>query len=293
MLARRLTTRLHRVAADPVRSGHEAGDAEPSLLVGPGRAALARRTRVEHVADDRGVGAGGRSPSRVLFVRDDPRAGRGHAVLVTDRSLDRDAVPQAEEESVRGRVEAAQEGRGEVGVRRHEREAPRAGAHVDPEPASAAGRRDQGACPRAELGRFVDSRVLSYMDRTRAAIDEYRTLELRRVGIQVTFAVIFGVVALLLLLAAVWVGLAFADSLATPIAHLIRAADRVRAGDLTARVPEIEEGSEVDRLSRAFNRMTDQLASQRSELINANNQRMLGMATEPQLDRSTPTSCSR
>ena len=112
----------------------------------------------------------------------------------------------------------------------------------------------------------------TYMDRTRAAIDEYRTLELRRAGIQVTFAVIFGVVALLLLLAAVWVGLTFADSLATPIAHLIRAADRVRAGDLTARVPEIEEGSEIDSLSRAFNRMTDQLASQRAELINANNQ---------------------
>jgi two-component system nitrogen regulation sensor histidine kinase NtrY len=122
------------------------------------------------------------------------------------------------------------------------------------------------------VGRFVDARVLSYMDRTRAAIDEYRTLELRRAGIQVTFAVIFGVVALLLLLAAVWVGLTFADSLATPIAHLIRAADRVRAGDLTARVPEIEEGSEIDSLSRAFNRMTDQLGSQRSELINANNQ---------------------
>jgi two-component system nitrogen regulation sensor histidine kinase NtrY len=70
----------------------------------------------------------------------------------------------------------------------------------------------------------------------------------------------------------VWVGLTFADSLATPIAHLIRAADRVRAGDLTARVPEIQEGSEIDSLSRAFNRMTDQLASQRAELINANNQ---------------------
>jgi two-component system, NtrC family, nitrogen regulation sensor histidine kinase NtrY len=122
------------------------------------------------------------------------------------------------------------------------------------------------------VGRFVDARVLNYMDRTRAAIDEYRTLELRRAGIQVTFAVIFGVVALLLLLAAVWVGLSFADSLATPISYLIRAADRVRAGDLTARVPEIEEGSEIDSLSRAFNRMTDQLSSQRSELINANNQ---------------------
>ena len=122
------------------------------------------------------------------------------------------------------------------------------------------------------VGRFVDARVLDYMDRTRAVVDEYRSLELRRAGIQVTFAVIFGVVALLLLLAAVWVGLTFANRLATPIARLIRAADRVRAGDLTARVPEIEEGSEIDSLSRAFNRMTAQLASQRAELIRANNQ---------------------
>jgi two-component system, NtrC family, nitrogen regulation sensor histidine kinase NtrY len=122
------------------------------------------------------------------------------------------------------------------------------------------------------VGRFVDPRVLDYMDRTREAIDEYRALELRRSGIQVTFAMIFGVVALLLLLAAVRVGLAFANRLAMPISRLIAAADRVRVGDLTASVPEDAEGHEIDHLSRAFNRMTAQLSSQRAELINANNQ---------------------
>ncbi|HYZ25710.1 MAG TPA: PAS domain-containing sensor histidine kinase [Geminicoccaceae bacterium] len=122
------------------------------------------------------------------------------------------------------------------------------------------------------VGRFVDARVLDYMERTREAIDEYRALELRRAGIQVTFAMIFGVVALLLLLAAVRVGLAFANRLAMPISRLIAAADRVRVGDLTASVPEHEEGHEIDHLSRAFNRMTAQLGSQRAELINANSQ---------------------
>ena len=89
--------------------------------------------------------------------------------------------------------------------------------------------------------RFVDARVLGYLERTRAMVDEYRSLEVRRSGIEVTFAMIFGVVALLLLLAAVWVGLSFANSLAAPLSRLIVAADRVRAGDLTARVPEAEE----------------------------------------------------
>jgi two-component system nitrogen regulation sensor histidine kinase NtrY len=120
------------------------------------------------------------------------------------------------------------------------------------------------------VGRFVDSRVLDYMERTRQAIDEYRALEGRRSGIQVTFAMIFGVVALLLLLVAVRIGLGFADRLAMPIARLIAATDRVRVGDLTVSVPEQEEGHEIDQLSHAFNRMTAQLASQRTELINAN-----------------------
>jgi two-component system nitrogen regulation sensor histidine kinase NtrY len=120
------------------------------------------------------------------------------------------------------------------------------------------------------VGRFVDARVLDYMDRTREAIDEYHALEGRRSGIQLTFAMIFGVVALLLLLAAVRVGLGFADRLAMPISRLIAATDRVRIGDLSASVPEQEEGHEIDQLSRAFNRMTAQLASQRTELINAN-----------------------
>src|SRR5262245_10382023 len=122
------------------------------------------------------------------------------------------------------------------------------------------------------VGRFVEPRVLEYMEGTRKAIDEYRELELRRSGIQTTFAMIFGVVALLLLLAAVRVGLGFANRLAKPISRLIAAADRVRVGDLSASVPEREEGHEIDRLYRAFNRMTAQLASQRAELISANNQ---------------------
>jgi two-component system nitrogen regulation sensor histidine kinase NtrY len=122
------------------------------------------------------------------------------------------------------------------------------------------------------VGRFVDARVLDYMARTREAVDEYHALELRRSGIQVTFAAIFGTVALLLLLAAVWVGLSFANNLAMPISRLIAATERVRAGNLTARVPEVEGDDEIDHLARAFNRMTAQLSSQRSELINANNQ---------------------
>jgi two-component system nitrogen regulation sensor histidine kinase NtrY len=122
------------------------------------------------------------------------------------------------------------------------------------------------------VGRFVDANVLGFMEQTQRTVSEYRQLERERSSIQITSALLFGVVALLLLFASVWIGLNFANELAAPISRLISAADRVRTGDLMARVPEGPEADEIQVLSRAFNRMTSQLASQRQELILANQQ---------------------
>jgi two-component system nitrogen regulation sensor histidine kinase NtrY len=53
------------------------------------------------------------------------------------------------------------------------------------------------------------------------------------------------------------------------VGGLITAAERVRAGDLTVRVPEVDTGDDIAGLSRAFNRMTGQLGAQRRELMEA------------------------
>ena len=120
------------------------------------------------------------------------------------------------------------------------------------------------------VSRLVDARVIGHMERTQRAVAEYKRLEGQRSGIQITFALIFGLVALLLLLASVWIGLNFATSLARPISDLIAAAERVRSGDLAVRVDEGPADDEISSLSRAFNRMTGQLDSQRQELIETN-----------------------
>lgn len=122
------------------------------------------------------------------------------------------------------------------------------------------------------VGRFVDPQVLRHMERTQAAALEYQRLEVRRSGLQLTLASIFVLSALLLLMAAVGVGLNFANRLARPIARLVRAAERVRGGDLSVRVPEHDREDEFATLTRAFNRMTRQLAEQRRELVEANRQ---------------------
>ena len=119
------------------------------------------------------------------------------------------------------------------------------------------------------IERPVDPAILDHMSRTEAALAEYRHLDENRSGLQVTFALIFALVALLVLSAAVLIGLVLANQIARPIGKLILAAERVRAGDLEVRVPETSGEDEVAGLSRAFNRMTGQLAAQRTELMQA------------------------
>ena len=120
------------------------------------------------------------------------------------------------------------------------------------------------------VGRLVEPKVLAHMSNAQGAVKEYAELEGKRGSLQVTFTLIFVVVALLLLMAAVWAGLLFATRLARPISALIAAAERVRAGDLQVRVQEAADEDELTLLSRAFNRMTSEIEAQRRELLQAN-----------------------
>ena len=122
------------------------------------------------------------------------------------------------------------------------------------------------------IGRPVDPEILDHMRSTESAVAEYDRLDENRSGLQVTFALIFALVALLVLCAAVLIGLVMATQIARPVGRLIGAAERVRAGDLAVRVPEVTGGDEIAGLSRAFNRMTGQLAAQRAELMDAYSQ---------------------
>jgi two-component system nitrogen regulation sensor histidine kinase NtrY len=122
------------------------------------------------------------------------------------------------------------------------------------------------------IGRPVDPQILEHMERTEQAVAEYQRLDQNRSLLQIAFAWIFAIVALLVLMAAVLIGLVLANQIARPIGRLIHAAERVRGGDLHVRVAEAQTGDEVAGLSRAFNRMTGQLAAQRGELMDAYSQ---------------------
>lgn len=120
------------------------------------------------------------------------------------------------------------------------------------------------------VGRPVDPVVIEQTQQARGAISQYELLEKHQESIQISFVLIFVVVALLLLLAAVWVGVNLAAQLSHPISNLIAAAQRIGKGDLKARVKADSTADEIGTLSRAFNRMTEQLETQQLGLMEAN-----------------------
>ncbi len=122
------------------------------------------------------------------------------------------------------------------------------------------------------VGRFVDARVLEYAEKTRLGLEDFKTNKDNQAGIQVTFALLFILVAVMVLLGAMWFGLQLATRLVSPIGSLAEAAVKVGEGDLTARVDESEFDDEMAILSRAFNTMTGDLEHQRNELVDANSQ---------------------
>ncbi|MFD1703954.1 ATP-binding protein [Methylopila henanensis] len=120
------------------------------------------------------------------------------------------------------------------------------------------------------VARPVDPRANSYLRLVEQGAEEYSALTLRRPRIQATFALLYLVVALSLLLAAIWFGLAFANRLVSPIRRLITAADQVSQGNLYVQVPvKRKQGGDLGGLAETFNKMTSELRSQRNELVDA------------------------
>lgn len=122
------------------------------------------------------------------------------------------------------------------------------------------------------VARAVDQEVLRHVADVRAAVSRFQRLQTERSEIELTFAFIFALLTLLLVVVAIWVGLAFAGRITRPIAALVEAAERVRAGDLEVRVGPMGEMGEFQTMGRTFNRMTAQLRTQRQELVEANRQ---------------------
>jgi two-component system nitrogen regulation sensor histidine kinase NtrY len=104
------------------------------------------------------------------------------------------------------------------------------------------------------------------MNNSSQSIQAYREAQDSRALIQTVFALSYLETALLVLVGAVWLGMSAASAISAPIGRLVRAADQAAGGDLTVRVEDGGAPAEIADLSRAFNRMTEDLQAQQSAL---------------------------
>lgn len=119
------------------------------------------------------------------------------------------------------------------------------------------------------VARLLDPRVVAQLQQTQASVKEYAELESRRLGIQVAFALMFTVIALTVLMSSVLIGLNFANWLVAPIRRLMGAANLVSTGDLHVQVPVNKSEGDLASLGETFNKMTQELRTQRDDLVNA------------------------
>src|SRR4029450_2331702 len=119
------------------------------------------------------------------------------------------------------------------------------------------------------ITRLLDPRVVPQLQATRASVTEYAALETRRRGVRGAFALMYTVIALIVLLSAVWIGFNFANRLVAPIRRLIGAANAISTGNLYVRVPVRQAEGDLAHLGETFNRMTQELRTQREGVMHA------------------------
>lgn len=115
--------------------------------------------------------------------------------------------------------------------------------------------------------REVDGGILALLDDTQATVELYQQLESDRGRLLFEFGLLYLGFAVILILAAIWLGLWFAEGLARPVGRLVSASQRVGSGDLDVQVIEDDGDDEISQLGMYFNQMTTQLKAQRDALL--------------------------
>ncbi|HEY7670158.1 MAG TPA: PAS domain-containing sensor histidine kinase [Hyphomicrobium sp.] len=122
------------------------------------------------------------------------------------------------------------------------------------------------------VARGVSPTVINHLQLTAQNVDEFNRLRKARGGLKVAHGLMYLMISMTALLAAIWVGLWFAGRFVAPIRRLIAAAQEVSKGNLMVTLPEKRGEGDLRRLSKTFNTMTRELKHQRDALVTANEQ---------------------
>ena len=117
------------------------------------------------------------------------------------------------------------------------------------------------------VSRKIDGHLCGLLDEAQETAKLYQEQEALRGQRLFEFAIIYLGFALIIILAAMWMGLLFAERLSRPVGRLTTAAQQVGSGDLDVQVVEEQTDDEIGLLSRYFNQMTRELKAQQDRLL--------------------------
>ena len=115
--------------------------------------------------------------------------------------------------------------------------------------------------------KFLDPKISKYLTESKDAISFYYTVQEKRTGIKISFAIIYMIVVTLLLFLSISIAIRFSSRFFVSINNLISASNNIGNGNLNSKVPEIKTDKELEKLNKNFNLMIDRLKTQQNKLL--------------------------
>ncbi len=115
--------------------------------------------------------------------------------------------------------------------------------------------------------KYLDPKISKYLTESKDAISFYYTVQEKRTGIKISFAIIYVIVVTLLLFLSISIAIRFSSRFFVSINNLISASNNIGKGNLNSKVPEIKTDKELEKLNKNFNLMIDRLKTQQNKLL--------------------------
>jgi two-component system nitrogen regulation sensor histidine kinase NtrY len=117
----------------------------------------------------------------------------------------------------------------------------------------------------AVAGSYVGKELASLTTKVSRAAEDYQQIKIQKGAIKRVYIFVFALITLLIIFAAMWIGLYLARQITVPIQLLAEGTRAVAGGDLDYRV-DVTPGDEIGILVGSFNTMTAELKVRREEV---------------------------
>ncbi len=117
------------------------------------------------------------------------------------------------------------------------------------------------------VGRSMDANVISALNNTISAKNEYTFLESNRNQISIIFILTYIVITLIIILLSTLIGIRLAERVVSPISSIIKASNNISKGSYNTTIKKTDDYVELNRLADSFNKMSNDIVKQRNQIL--------------------------